>query len=564
MSYFRSLRRMNAAAVACSVLLVVAMAALGVTSLRQITHRMAGDIATLEREAELGGSLVVAVLGEFRAAQEYLLIPSLGVRAAFLESGDSAYSFQQALRSIPSLNNDDRHLLNLIASSQAKLEVEYATAHALVDLGRQDEAKLIAARSAGAADSLIAIVRRFNVEQASRAVDRSRDLQDRAVSYQRLLILCAVLALGVGVSAGLGLLRVVDRHTGRLSAAVERFGSGDLRPVQIRSMPDELARLATALDEMSGRLRGIVAAVSRESEQLSASAGDFSAMSEEIAASSGEISAAMVKIATGADQQVKGSTEADQLLIRLREVSARTTEAAQRAVRQAEEIRRTALRYRQDIEAARTTLLDVRGVVRTSSEQVGALVRQSESITEFIDLMKRISTQTNLLALNAAIEAARAGEHGRGFGVVADEVRLLADSSARAAGEVTKTVEFLRVQIREIAETMQHGTTKVTGIETVAQAVVHGLDAIGSAIGEVQTAAGGVAQEAGKTRDTVAELAERTALVSRAASEHAAASEEVSAAAEEQSASTEDMAASATGLLDASMRLKKLMEGFRT
>jgi methyl-accepting chemotaxis protein len=80
----------------------------------------------------------------------------------------------------------------------------------------------------------------------------------------------------------------------------------------------------------------------------------------------------------------------------------------------------------------------------------------------------------------------------------------------------------------------------------------------------VQTSATSLSQHATQHRDVVGELAERTALVARAAAEHASSSEEVSAAAEQQSASTQDMAASATGLLDASMRLNKLMEGFTT
>ena len=564
MNYFRSLRRMNFAAIATMIALIIGMAVVGVTALRTVTRQTAGDIEALQQGTGLGSSLVSAVLSEIRAAEQYLLTPSPAVKAEFLQSGDSAYVFQSRLRDLPHLDNSDRRMINQVASSQAELEVAYATAHALADIGKDADAKLIAARAGGATDSLVGIVRKLNDEQARHALVRAQALQDKAGFFQKLIVLCALLALVVSVTAGIGLIRVVDRQLGRLIAAADRFGASDLRPVMLGHMPDELARLARAMDDMSARLREVVGSVVKEAQQVSGSAGDFSAISEEIAASSGEISAAMLKISGGAEHQVRGMNEADQLLVRLREASATNAEAAQRAVRLAEEIRKTALRYRGDVETARTTLLDVRSVVQTSSQQVRALVQKSESINDFIDLIKQISSQTNLLALNAAIEAARAGEHGRGFAVVAEEVRQLADSSAKAAAEVTKSVEFIRTQVREVAETMQLGTTKVSGIETIAQAVVQGLDAIGTAIGEVQTSATGLAQQAGENRDVVRELAERTVLVARAAEEHASSSEQVSAAAEEQSASTEDMAASASSLLDASTRLTKLVGGFRT
>ncbi len=564
MRVFPSLRRLNGAAMGGMVLLVVGLAWLGVTTLRTVTRSMVDDIAALERGTRLGNSLVSSVLNEIRAAEQYLLTPSPAVKAEFLANGDSAHVFQRRLRDFQTVDLGDRQLVNQAATLQAHLEVAYATAHALADLGRGDEARLIAARTSGATDSLIALVRRLNDEQARLALQRAAGLEQTARFYQKLLILGALLAVALAIGAGVSLIRVVDRQLNRLIAAADRFGAGDLRPVQLDDMPTELERLAHALDDMATRLRGVVAAVTVESQHLSTSAGDFSALSEEIAASSGEISTAMLKVSAGAEHQVLGMTEADRLLGRLRETATLNTEAAQRTVRLAEEIRRAALRYRADVETARSTLLDVRGVVETSAGQVRALVRQSESITDFIDLIKQISSQTNLLALNAAIEAARAGQHGRGFSVVADEVRQLADSSARAAEEVTTTVAFIGAQIRQIAETMQVGTGKVGGTETLAQAVVQGLDVIGTAISEVRGSADRLAEQAGQNRDVVGRLAEQTALVSRAASEHASSSEQVSAAAEEQSASTEDMATSAAALLDASTRLGKLMTGFRT
>ena len=255
---------------------------------------------------------------------------------------------------------------------------------------------------------------------------------------------------------------------------------------------------------------------------------------------------------------------ADKSLGELRQATTTSSDASDRVVQIGEDIRRVAAQHQADVEAARRTLLDVREVVRTSAGQVRQLTQLSTSITTFIDLIKQISSQTNLLALNAAIEAARAGEQGRGFAVVAEEVRHLADSSARAAEDVTKTVQMLLSQVRDTSQTMEAGSGKVEGIEHVAEAAAHGLEEIAQAVKEIQTAAAKVRSEATRNRAIVDELGTTTAQATQVANDHATSSEAVTAAAEEQNAATEEMAAAAAELLSGANRLTELMEGFKT
>ena len=564
MSVLRSLKSRIIATMALLVALVLVIAILGVTAINALDRSASHELALVVAGSELSTSLVGTTAAEMRAAEQYLVRPDPALLAEFIEGSDSAYTIQARYRDLGDLTTDDRVRLNSIASSQAAIEVAYATAHALTDLGRPEEALRFAARARGPADSLVAEVRALTEAQGNRARDRAAALRSEAARRRNWLGLLFFVVLGIGVLASTLAVRAVDQPLSRLVDAADRFGGGDLRALEVGAMPTELEKLAVAMNNMGERLRAVVAAIARESNVISGSASDFSAMSEELAASSGEISTAMVRVATSAEQQRSGMEQAGRLLEELRAASASNAQAAARVVDLGETIRGLAAEHRTDVEAAGRTLLDVREVVRTSARQVQELARQSETITDFIDLIKQISSQTNLLALNAAIEAARAGEHGRGFAVVAEEVRRLADSSARAAEDVTTTVEFIRRQVREVSGTMEIGSAKVAGIESVASAAAGALEEIARAVEDVHEAATAVATEAEQHRGIVDELGRRTVQVAQTANEHAAASEEVTAAAEEQSASTEQMAAAAGELLQGAQRLTAAVQDLKT
>jgi len=542
---------------------LIIAALVGVTSLGTLRRSLATQIDQLRASSEVGNGLVTAVFDEIRAAEQYLSERSDSVGGHFQSAVDSAFSYQKRLDGLPGLTEADRITVNRIKQLEAEIHVNYALAHANLDLGRTHEAQTLAAGVRPQVTELTRLVRDLSGRQSDKAAVVGERLASMARQREILLWLVLIATAFVGAVVGVFTLRWVEGPLVRLVTAAERFGSGDLRPVTTGRMPREFQVLADAMRQMGERLRGIVSEVVGSADKIATSASDLSAVSEELAASSSQVSSAMQEISSGAEHQRNELNATQGALEQQRKATTEMADAAARVARLGEEIRSVADRHRGDIAAAGNTLLDVREVVRTTGTEVTQLAEQSAAIDDFVDLIKRISSQTNLLALNAAIEAARAGEHGRGFAVVAEEVRQLADESARAAEEVARTTRVIREQVEEVTATMAVGQAKVRGIESVAEGAARGLTEIVAAVEQVEQAASRVTRAAQENRGVTEQLGAQAQLVVNRAVSHASSAEQVTAATQQQGASTQEMAASAGELLQAAEKLRGLVRGFR-
>jgi methyl-accepting chemotaxis protein len=328
----------------------------------------------------------------------------------------------------------------------------------------------------------------------------------------------------------------LEQQVERAETVMSAFAEGDLTVRLTPKRDDAIARLFDAFNRAADTLAASIARVGGAAEDAAAAAAQIGASTDELAAGAHEQSAQATEVAAAVEEMVRTIVDTSQNATRTAENAAHGGEAAEAG---------SAL-----VEETIGKIREAATVVGESAETVERLGASSEEIGQIAATIEDIADQTNLLALNAAIEAARAGEQGRGFAVVADEVRKLAERTTHATAEIGEMIAQVRRETADAVDAMRRGNTEVEAGLALANRAGESLQEI---------VAGARAAEA-----MVAQIAAATEQQSTTSEEMARSVEAISTVSAESAQGVEQIAAAAGGLSQLTEELRGLVGRFRT
>ncbi|MEK4426831.1 methyl-accepting chemotaxis protein [Solibacillus sp. FSL K6-1523] len=348
--------------------------------------------------------------------------------------------------------------------------------------------------------------------------------------------------------------RIISKPIKVVTKRMQQIADGDLsEPALEVNSRDEIGQLTEATNSMTKTMNGLLKDIQTVSNDVAAHSEELMQSATEVKTGTEQIVDTVTEIASGTEIQASNASDVATAMTDFTTKVTDVSTSSNEVNHYSDEVMKLTEEGRGLMEASTNQMMTIDHIVKDAVVNVDELSKQTQEISTLVSVIHNIADQTNLLALNAAIEAARAGEHGKGFAVVADEVRKLAEQVAVSVGDITNIVQ--KIQKDSVIVT----TSLENGYEEVAKGTTQ-IASTGATFTQIAEAVYAMSERIENMSEKLEDVVHNTGTINKSVDEIAAVSEQSAAGIEETSATIQQAASSMDEITNSAVNLATMAE----
>lgn len=390
------------------------------------------------------------------------------------------------------------------------------------------------------------------------------DFNQPATELFNIILIVSGISIILGVIIIWFSANLITKPIIKVTEQMGYLANGDLtKELLLIKSKDEISRLADAMNLLHKNLRNSMKKVSETSETLTSHSEELSQSADEVKMGSEQVASTVQELAAGSETQANNASDLASVMNTFVETVQEANESGLRIEGNSKAVLSMTSDGAELMKQSIQQMEKIHSIVNESVEKVAGLDKQSQEISNLVTVIKDVADQTNLLALNAAIEAARAGEHGKGFAVVADEVRKLAEQVSNSVTDITGIVDNIQKETFIVSDSLKVGYKEVELGKTQIESTGETFEGISVAVTEMVNSITTIGKNLSEISASTQEMNSSVVEIASVSEESAAGIEQTSASVQQTSSIMEEVAGSSKHLANLAEELNTLVREFK-